>query len=335
MSSGTSGNKGVEITSPHEERYLRTAFLARFPFIPGEKMNLAFILRVSTPAFSLNRFGHRLTYVDQLRPLDEMIFQINNLHPNVISGPASVLKLLAQQAAQGKLTARPKRLISYAEVLYPEDREYLQRVFRAEVHEIYKATEGAIAMSCRVGSLHINEDLVAVETLDASGRPTAAGEPCHRLVVTDLHKMSVPIIRYALNDIITISPHRCACGSAFRVITQIQGRSDDMLWARRIRDNRWQPIFPDYIRRSVITASDAITDYQVIQDQPEKFTVRLAPRGDDRIADAVRLNIQRTFMRFGCAAPSVQVRWESPVPNKNSGKLIRIHRGFADPTIHN
>ena len=62
MSSGTSGNKGVEITTPREERYLRMAFFSRFPF-PRAKLNLAFILRTSTPAFNINILGNRLTHI--------------------------------------------------------------------------------------------------------------------------------------------------------------------------------------------------------------------------------------------------------------------------------
>ncbi len=331
MSSGTSGNRGVEITTPREERYLRTAFLARFPFIPGEKLNLAFILRVSTPAFSLNRFGHRLTYVDQLQPMDAIVSQVQQIQPNVISGPASLLLQLARQRREGRLTTTPKRLISYAEVLTPEDRKVLRDTFGAEVHEIYKATEGAIGMSCAQGSLHINEDLVAVETLDGDGSPTPAGQPCRQMLVTDLHKTSVPIIRYALNDIITISPDRCACGSAFRVISQIQGRGDDLLWART-RNRTWHPIFPDFIRRAIISASDRIESYQVIQESPDEMTIRLMPALDQTVADAVTQRIRDVFEKLDCVPPAVTIEWQPPEPNKNSGKLIRIHRAFADPT---
>ena len=61
-----------------------------------------------------------------------------------------------------------------------------------------------------------NEDLIAVELLDGDGRPTPPGVPSRRMLVTDLHKTSQPIVRYALNDIVTIRPEPCACGSSFR-----------------------------------------------------------------------------------------------------------------------
>ena len=54
-------------------------------------------------------------------------------------------------------------------------RARLSDVFKCPVFEIYKATEGAIAISCRHGSLHINEDLVAVELIDLDGVPVPPG----------------------------------------------------------------------------------------------------------------------------------------------------------------
>jgi phenylacetate-coenzyme A ligase PaaK-like adenylate-forming protein len=40
MSSGTSGNKGVEIVTPAEEKYMKAALFARFDFPKNEKINL-------------------------------------------------------------------------------------------------------------------------------------------------------------------------------------------------------------------------------------------------------------------------------------------------------
>lgn len=53
--------------------------------------------------------------------------------------------------------------------------------------------------SVRTGRLYINENLVAVELLNAGGTPTPAAMLYRHMLVTDLHKTSQPIIRYALN----------------------------------------------------------------------------------------------------------------------------------------
>ncbi len=343
MSSGTSGNKGVEITSPREENYLRTAFFARFPFysrlpIGKSAVNWAFILRVTVPAFDLKLFGNRLTYISQLDTLVSIRSQLEALQPNVLSGPPSMLRILARERMAGRLKVAPRRLVSYAEVLEKETCAYLGEAFDCPVFEIYKATEGSIAISCAEGRLHINEDLVRVELLDENGAPTPPGQPCQRMLLTDLHKTSQPIVRYQLNDIVTISLERCPCGSHFRVIERIDGRADDLFWGTHVNaaseDEGWQFIFPDYIRRAIIAAADEIDEYQVVQRAPDDLLVRLQLAGGDveRIVEDVESALCQVFMQYGCHPPAVEVRLEPPVVNPNSGKLIRVqcvfeHRG--------
>ncbi|NTV31222.1 AMP-binding protein [candidate division WWE3 bacterium] len=332
MSSGTSGNKGVEILTHSEESYLKAAFFARFNFPKNQKINLAFILRVSTPAFNLNMFGHKLTYITQLQPMQDIVRQLNDLKPNLVSAPPSMLKLLAQEQEQNRLKIKPLKLVSYAEVLYQDVREYLTKIFNCSVNEIYKCTEGAIAISCKHDNLHINEDLVLVETLNQDGSPTPLGQPCHKLLVTDLHKRSQPIIRYELNDIITICKTPCTCGSSFRVIERIQGRSDDMFWGHTIGSESWQFIFPDYISRAIISSSEDIEEYQAIQKSPTEIYVRIQLRS--RIAptsfDQQKLKnaIMNVFTEYKCQQPHVDIAFEKPEVNTRSQKLIRIKREF-------
>jgi putative adenylate-forming enzyme len=330
MSSGTSGNKGVEITTRREENYARAAFFARFPF-PKAKIDMAFILRVSSPAFRIDVFGHRLTYISQLNTREAICQQLERLDPNVLAAPPSMLRILAREVEHGRLSIAPIELVSYAEVLTPDDRAFLQQVFNCPVYEIYKATEGAIAISCREGSLHVNEDLVALELLDDEGLPTPPGIPSRRTVVTDLHKTSQPIIRYELNDVITISPCPCPCGSAFRVIEQIQGRADDLFWGSRVDDGQMQFIFADYIRRAIVLLSEQILEYQVTQLAPDHVRVRLLvddPSAHERIAEAARQAIERVFASYACRKPRVEVKFGEPLPNPRSEKLIRVRRAF-------
>jgi len=332
MSSGTSGNKGVEILTRREEMYMKAALFARFHFPRKEKLNLAFILRVSSPAFNLNILGHRMTYISQLDSTEEVNDQLQRLQPNVISAPPSMLKIIAREVEAGRLSVSPERLVSYAEILYPDVKKYLSDVLHCPVHEIYKCTEAPMAITCKYGNLHINEDLVMVETFNNDGSETSSGQPCNRLIVTDLHKKSQPIIRYELNDIITISPEKCRCGSNFRVIQSIQGRADDLFWARNTESNKWQPIFPDYISRAIISSSEEIDEYQATQDSPEHVLVRIKLKDDANPEEfdrgVIAESVKDVFSKYKCNLPEVSVEFGSPESGKNSGKLVRIRRRF-------
>ncbi|MFX1259479.1 MAG: hypothetical protein ACFFAN_16620, partial [Promethearchaeota archaeon] len=85
MSSGTSGNKGIVITSPREEKYLQAAFFARFPFPKILRIKWAFILHVSTPAFNVSKFGQKLTYINQLNTFENIKNELEKLKPNILS----------------------------------------------------------------------------------------------------------------------------------------------------------------------------------------------------------------------------------------------------------
>src|SRR5665647_389653 len=330
ISSGTSGNKGVEITSKSEENMMRAAFFARFSFPRKQKINLAFILRVTSPAFSLNRFGHRLNYISQLDSIENIVKKLNDQQPNIISAPPSMLKILAREAEDGRLALHPLKLVSYAEVLYPDVREYLRRVFNCEVHEIYKCSEGAIAITCKYGNLHVNEDLVAIQLMNSDGSPTTPGNPCHKLIITDLHKSTLPIIRYELNDIITLSNERCRCGSHFRVIEEIQGRADDLFWGLRKTDRSRHFIYQDYISRTIISVSNQITEFQAIQKDYEHIVLRILLNPETEKTEKMKIeenlisSIRKVFTGYNCIEPEVEVIFADPLKNINSGKLSRV-----------
>ncbi|MEO0288523.1 MAG: F390 synthetase-related protein [candidate division WOR-3 bacterium] len=332
MSSGTSGNKGVEIVSPREEMYMKAAFLARFDFPKNEKMRIAFILRVSAPAFNFNILGHSFNYVSQLDSIENICKKLENINPNVISAPPSMLKLIAKQVKNGFYKIKPKRIISYAEILYPDVKIFLKEVFNCPIHEIYKATEGPIGITCEKENLHINEDLVYVETLNKDLTETPVGKPCENLVITDLHKRVQPIIRYNLNDVITISQKKCSCGSNFRVIESIVGRNDHLFYGEKIDRHGLQFISPDYISRAIITTSEKIEEYQVFEKNPEKLFIKIELKENEKEESFEKQNliesIKKVFRDYGSKEPEIEISFENISKNRNSNKFIRMIREF-------
>jgi putative adenylate-forming enzyme len=224
-------------------------------------------------------------------------------------------------------------LYSYAEVLDPPVRTYLGKVFGCPVHEVYQGSEGSYAMTCREGSLHINEDIVYLELQDEYGKPTPDGTPCCRLLVTDLYKTSQPVIRYAINDILTISPGKCTCGSAFRMIQRIQGRSEDLFWGLRNQTGERHFIYQDYISRKIIAISDEILDYQAIQESYTDIRIRLKVKPGSNLAEItgrIQSGIQDIYAAYDCLLPAVSVETGDPTINPRSGKLTRIICNIQD-----
>jgi putative adenylate-forming enzyme len=336
LSSGTSGSKGIFIFSARE-RAVYGAMIAARNGVPRElfPVRAVLILRVDSPSLGkINTTRISLRVLLLSTPIPDMVRALNEIAPNVLAGQPWVLQALAREQRAGRLRLRLGAIIPVAEVLDPQVREELATTFGAPIRELYQASEGIMASSCLEGRLHINEDFVAIQLYDEAGQPARPGEPSRRMVVTDLYRRTQPIIRYELNDMLELDPERCPCGSAFRVVRRIHGRGDDLLWGRDDA-GRPQPIFPDYFRRFIIRATEAIEEYQVTQTDAERIKVRLLLKaGEDAqlAAAAVRDNLARLYADHQCVVPEIAFEFGVPELHPESRKLRRIIRACDSPT---
>lgn len=324
LSSGTSGNKVLTVLSRREQEAYACLLYARNG-IPAHirHRRILFALRINNPAFmEVTRLGVTMIHVDYTLPSEELVRIIADKKCNILAGPPSLLAMLARKREQ--IPHKIDALVSYAEVLDPELKKELETAFAAPLVQIYQGAEGFLGATCRVGNLHLNEDIIYAEETDA-------GDPEGKikgLLITDLYRTTQPIIRYQLNDLVEFSDAPCACGSSFRVISRIHGRADDVL-CLRAPDGTVRYLFPDYVCRSINQASPAILEYQAIQVGEDRLEIRLLLKdGADRntIEDAVRQNLDRWLKKIG-AGPVELVFTETP-PQKNprSHKMIRVVR---------
>jgi phenylacetate-CoA ligase len=336
LSSGTSGAKGIYLFSPRE-RAIYGAMIAARNGLPRavRPIRAVLILRVDSPSLgAINTPGISLRVLSLATPIPEMVRVLNEANPNVLAGQPWVLRELAREQRAGRLHLRLGALMPVAEVLEPDIRDEIAASFAAPIRELYQASEGIIASSCEQGRLHINEDFVAVQFYDDAGRPAGHDAPCRRMIVTDLYRHTQPIIRYEVNDLIELDPAPCPCGSRFRVVRRIHGRADDLLWARNAA-GRAGPIFPDYFRRFIIRATDAIEAYQVTQTAADRLHVRLQlkPGADpEAAAAAVRGNLARMYADHGFTTPEIAFAFGSPELHPESRKLRRVIRTCEWPS---
>lgn len=332
MSTGTSGNKGIEFATKLETLMMQFLIYIRFPFPKTKKYNLAFILRVFSPGFSHNGRRLRISYVNPLNKMETIIEQLNELNPNLISGPPSVLQILGKARNEGRLNIKPLAIISYGEVLSPNVKELLNQDFDCPVFEVYKCSESLIGISCKHGKLHINEDTTLVEITDQNSQPVSPGTPGY-VVVSDFIKYGTPIIRYQLNDLITIDPEPCSCGSNFRVIKQVHGRADDAFLGKSVQTGEHQFILPDFIRRSIVRSSNQIQEYNAIQKSPTHMIIKLQFKSDieavsrQEIENSIKTNIADIFSMHDSIVPEIDFQYEV-LKYDFDNKLRRIRRDF-------
>ncbi len=108
------------------------------------------------------------------------------------------------------------KVISIAEVLDPLDEAILENQFQQKIYQLYQCTEGFLAATCSHGTLHLNEDIVLIEKEYIDKK-----EGRFMPIITDFRRVSQPIIRYRLNDILIEKKEPCSCGCLFTAIIEV------------------------------------------------------------------------------------------------------------------
>ncbi|MCP3994558.1 MAG: hypothetical protein GY722_05765 [bacterium] len=322
LSSGTSGNKVLTVLSRWERARYAFLLLSRSG-VPQDldEPRVLFALRTNNPAFTaVTIFGIELQYVDYFVPIPDLVALINTSRLNVLAGPPSLLVLLAERAAD--ITSQIEAIISYAEELDPATKSHLEATLGAPVAEIYQGAEGMLGFTCPVGNLHLSEDTTLVEF---AGTGDTLGH-AQRVIVTDLYRRTQPFLRYELNDLLEVGGRDCGCGSAFRLIERIHGRSDS-IFILRGQSAQTVRLMPDYVRRAINQASPDVLEYQAIQLSIDSVEIRLslAP-GADRtaITSAITSNLKSWAARADGHLGSIRFSDEPPLRDPQSHKLVRV-----------
>jgi phenylacetate-CoA ligase len=164
---------------------------------------------------------------DATLPLNEIVDGLNNARPAVtaLQGWPSLIWELAREARQGRLTIEPTWVSVAGELSTPAVREAIRSTWGVEPSEFWGCSEGTYAFPCGVGEgMHVADDLVILEPVDADGNVVPYGQPADRLLLTNLYNFDQPLIRYDLVDAVTMTDEPCACGCAHRRITSVNGR---------------------------------------------------------------------------------------------------------------
>jgi phenylacetate-coenzyme A ligase PaaK-like adenylate-forming protein len=271
----------------------------------------------STPLFDVPTVaGMETVIIEAGAPFDEVLAAVERHAPTHLVGYASVIGRLARASLAGDLRITPARVSTNSEPLLPEDRDAIVDAWHVPLHNLWGSTElGVQAVGCGQGSgLHVCEDEVILERVDASGAPVAADQPAVRTLATGLSNRTFPFIRYDLGDEITMTSEPCPCGSAFARIAEISGRrDDDFVYGSHS--------VPAGAFRHVLGTDPHIVEYQVVQTEAGVDVLVVADADVQALAPALVTAMQR----HGVAKPSIRICEVATLGrNLASGKLRRF-----------
>lgn len=272
FSSGTSGSRGMHFVSEKEQASWAGFMLSRgLDDSIFSRQKIGLILRANSNTFeSIGSNRIKFCFYDLMRPLEEIHQMILQDQLDILIGPPSVLRYLADVQSPLKVN----KLVSAAEVLDEIDRKHIEAHFGQIVHQFYSSTEGEIATTCELGTLHLNEGIMVVQK-DWVDKEKGWYHP----IISDFKRSTQPIIRYRLNDILVASMQACKCGDAREAIDSIMGRQDDIFLIKQRDGGGYEQIVPDLIRRAVMQMHPDITAYRAIQRTADEIVIQLLPEG--------------------------------------------------------
>lgn len=232
----------------------------------------------------------RMVFLDtmDLRPetMDAFTTELRRRRVRVLFGHAHSIFMYARYLQErGTEPPAVSSIISTSMMLLAPEREVIECVFGCPVSNRYGCEEvGLIAAECeRHQGLHVNEEHLVVELLDADGNPVKPGEE-GRVVITDLMNRGMPLIRYDVEDVAVPRAAPCACGRGLGMLDRIVGRQADFL---RHRDGRL--VAGVSLVEKTATAIPGIEQMQIVQHSIGAFTLNVVPSPDYSSATAGEL----------------------------------------------
>jgi phenylacetate-CoA ligase len=299
--SGSTGRKGIFVWDRREwstvlAAVLRwNAFMGAVPRIRNRIRYAAIgatspVHQTSLMATTLDVGLMKLLRLDATAPIPQLVDALNRFRPEVINAYPSIASLLALEQRAGRLQIAPRAVCTTSEVRTEEMTERIKDAWHTEPFDCYGLTEVGIFGSDDGyhRGIHPFEDLLIIEVVDAHERPVEPGTAGAKLLVTNLYNRTQPLIRYEVSDLVTVAAERCPCGRPFRLLTGIDGRSDDIL---ELQGRTGQPVTVHPLRlRSPMARLPEVRQYQFVREAADRVDLFVAlERSVDEAAAAERV----------------------------------------------
>ena len=148
-----------------------------------------------------------------------------------------------------------------------EIRQRVEEIFGAKAYNIYGLTEltgPGVGMECsEQNGLHIAEDIYYPEIINPNTGEVLGENQRGELVLTNLQREGMPVIRFRTKDLTKLTYEKCGCGRTHARMSRITGRSDDMIKVKGVA------IFPSQIEKALLKVGDVEPHYMIIVTRPE------------------------------------------------------------------
>jgi phenylacetate-coenzyme A ligase PaaK-like adenylate-forming protein len=327
--SGSSGRKGLFVFDQDGWAWVVGLFLY-FSAIAGTRPRLprlrVAVIGGASPAHMSRRGAatldvgmHRMLSLPVTLPMPKLVAALNRFEPDYLNVYPSMAVLLAEERRAGRLRPKLRTMSTSSELRTPEMTARIAEAFGVQPFDLYATTEGLWASDCEChNGLHLMEDGVIAENVDADGHPVPDGEPGARLLVTNLTNRVQPLIRLEVADAVTLTSEPCACGRTLRRIERVDGRADDVMWLPGAR-GRGVAVHP--MQFAIVARDRDVVEFQVVQEGT-RIAVMVVPRGAaPGLETRVRDGLDDRLGALGVRGVTIDVQRREALERSAGGKL--------------
>ncbi len=277
--------------------------------------------RASTPRFTVTT------------PLEHLVAQLNDNPPEAIATHATILRQLADEELEGRLRIEPRIAATSSERLTDETRERAHQAWGIPVYNVYACTDaGLLASECPAqAGLHVWEDCTILEVVDERNRPVPPGVPGDKVLLTNLWSRTQPLIRYELEDSVTLAGLPNPTGRPFARIASVDGRSADILQLAAPGGGEI-PVHPYHLGPPFARFPE-VRQYQ-IRHSDDGLHVRLvlAPDAPRNLVEQLRASLVEALAGAGAVPPPIHVQPVEAITRVGSAaKLTLVETDVSHP----
>lgn len=348
--SGSTGHPGVFLFNQDEWRVV-VASLGRahewsgVPMTPTHRMKMASVASLTSGSpwhmgaqvaktfnSPLMRAWMPTLSFDAAQPLAEIVQQLNDWQPHLLTGYASMMRILADEQLAGRLHIHPHMVIPGSEVLTDETRRRIETAWGHPPFNAYGATEGGGGLAAETSEhrgLYVFEDNVIFEVVDEQYRPVPPGVYGDKVLITVLSSRTQPLIRYELSDSVRLATNTDNRRLPFAVIDDIQGRTEDILHLPGVSGGE-VAVHPITFHHMLDTLP--VSGWQVVQETDGLRVLLSGAPGaanDTTLVDA----LNRALAAQNIVVPHITVQHIATIPKNATGKtpLIKSNLTHVSP----
>ena len=208
----------------------------------------------------------------------KIINKIFEYKPGIFQVYPMALFILAQYIKKYDVNLSFLKMVHFSSEGYTQiHREFIKKQFTCPILDRYGQSEIVLnAYECKPeNGYHVEEENNILEVLDKNFKQVSEGET-GRIVGTNLHNYSMPLIRYSTEDLAVMGGNECSCRRHSKKLKSIQGRVLDQI----ITEDKSLISgisFYHYWKHRISEKIPNLSFVQIIQPKIDEIIVRIFP----------------------------------------------------------